>query len=131
MSLSARICTSAMSLTRIAATLSARRISNAVNFGQKSTSTRDVTAKTRAISNHEMDVFKRVAIAMELTVEPDGWKSPNDGGVTYDKLRHDVMLVRTLLHTGKFVSYDMLFMQGVISLTEAEFNAVKKLTSYR
>jgi len=120
-----------MSLTRIAATLSARRVSNTVHFGQESISTRDVTTKTRAISNREMDAFKRVAIAIEIPIAPGGWNTPNDGGVTYDKLRHDVMLVRTLLHTGKFVSYDMLFMKGIISLTEAEFNAVKKLTSYR
>lgn len=82
---------------------------------------------------HEVDVFERVAIAMENTVTPDGLNMTVGGpGVKrrdekYEKLRHDVSLVKTLMATGTFVSYDVLFMKQKISLTQDEFNAVKRL----
>ena len=85
------------------------------------------------IGPHQVDVFEKVAIALENTVVPDGLNMTIGGpGVKrrdekYEKLRHDVSLVRTLLSTGKFVSYDMLFMKGMISMTEEEFNTVKRL----
>jgi hypothetical protein len=85
------------------------------------------------VGPHQVDVFERIAIAMENTVTPDGLNMTIGGpGVKrrdekYEKLRHDVSLVRTLLATGKFVSYDMLFMKGMISMTEEEFNTVKRL----
>lgn len=85
------------------------------------------------VGPHEVDVFERIAIAMENTVTPDGLNMTIGGpGVKrrdekYEKLRHDVSLVKTLMATGKFVSYDMLFMKGMVSVTEDEFNAVKRL----
>ena len=85
------------------------------------------------IGPHQVDVFEKVAIALENTVVPDGLNMTIGGpGVKrrdekYEKLRHDVSLVKTLLTTGKFVSYDMLFMKGMISMTEDEFDAVKRL----
>ena len=85
------------------------------------------------VGPHQVDVFEKVAIAFENTVAPDGLNMTIGGpGVKrrdekYEKLRHDVSLVRTLLATGKFVSYDMLFMKGMISMIEEEFNAVKRL----
>ena len=85
------------------------------------------------IGPHQVDVFEKVAIALENTVVPDGLNMTIGGpGVKrrdekYERLRHDVSLVRTLLATGKFVSYDMLFMKGMISMTEEEFNTVKRL----
>ena len=85
------------------------------------------------IGPHQVDVFEKVAIALENTVAPDGLNMTIGGpGVKrrdekYEKLRHDVSLVKTLLATGKFVSYDMLFMKGMISMTEDEFDAVKRL----
>ena len=85
------------------------------------------------VGPHQVDVFEKVAIAFENTVVPDGLNMTIGGpGVKrrdekYEKLRHDVSLVKTLLATGKFVSYDMLFMKGMISMTEDEFVAVKRL----
>ena len=85
------------------------------------------------VGPHQVDGFEKVAIAFENTVTPDGLNMTIGGpGVKrrdekYEKLRHDVSLVKTLLATGKFVSYDMLFMKGMISLTEDEFDAVKRL----
>lgn len=85
------------------------------------------------VGPHQVDVFEKVAIAFENTVVPDGLNMTIGGpGVKrrdekYDKFRDDVSLVKTLLATGKFVSYDVLFMKGLVSMTEDEFNAVKRL----
>ena len=85
------------------------------------------------VGPHQVDVFEKVAIALENTVVPDGLNMTIGGpGVRrrdekYEKLRHDVTLVKTLLATGKFVSYDMLFKKGMILMTEDEFDAVKRL----
>lgn len=87
------------------------------------------------VGPHQVDVFEKVAIALENTVAPDGLNMTIGGpGVKrrdekYEKLRHDVSLVKSLLATGKFVSYDMLFMRGMISMTEDEFDAVKRLVT--
>lgn len=43
-----------------------------------------------------------------------------------EKLSRDVMFVKSIIATGKFVSYDVLFMRGDISMTQEEFNAVKR-----
>ena len=82
---------------------------------------------------HQAGVFKRVAIAMENTLWPNGFNVGIGGGTkdTYDKLRHDVLLVKNLVLAWKNVSYDILFMRGDISLTEDEFDAVKRLTLKR
>lgn len=85
------------------------------------------------VGPHQVDVFEKVAIAFENTVTPDGLNMTIGGpGVKkrdekYDKFRDDVSLVRTLLATGRFVSYDVLFMKNIISISEDEFNAVKRL----
>lgn len=86
------------------------------------------------VGPHEVNVFERIAIAMENTVTPDGLNMTIGGpgvkrrGEKYEKLRHDVSLVKSLLATGKFVSYDVLFMKGAISLTEDEFSATRRLS---
>ena len=92
------------------------------------------TIKTLVVVGpHQVDTFEKVAIALENTVVPDGLNMTVGGpGVKrrdekYEKLRHDASLVMTLLATGKFISYDLLFMKGMISMTEEEFNAVKRL----
>lgn len=85
------------------------------------------------VGPHQVDVFEKVAIAFENTVTPDGLNMTVGGpGVKrrdqkYDKFRDDVSLVKILLATGKFVSYDVLFMKNAISMSEEEFNAVKRL----
>ena len=84
------------------------------------------------VGSHDVNVMERVAIALENTVSPDGFNISTGGpGVTrrnekYDKFRDDVRLVRNLMNKG-LVSYDILFMRGDISLTQEEFNAVKRL----
>jgi hypothetical protein len=83
------------------------------------------------VGPHEVDVFEKVAIAFENTVVPDGLNMTVGGpGVKkrdekYEKFRRDVCLVRNLMAKG-FVSYDILYTRGDISLTEDEFNAVKR-----
>ena len=83
------------------------------------------------VGPHEANVVERVVIALENTVSPDGFNISTGGpGVTrrdekYEKFRRDVCLVRNLMAQG-FVSYDILYMRGDISLTEVEFNAVKR-----
>ena len=95
--------------------------------------TNHATLDTLAIVGpHDVNVVERVAIALENTVSPDGLNiSTGGGGVTrrdekYEKFRRDVCLVRNLMKKG-LVSYDILFMRGDISLTTAEFDAVKRL----
>ena len=95
--------------------------------------TNNATLDTLAIVGpHDVDVVERIAIALENTVSPDGFNISTGGpGVTrrdekYEKFRRDVCLVRNLMNKG-LVSYDILFMRGDISLTNAEFNAVKRL----
>ena len=95
--------------------------------------TNNATLDTLAIVGpHDVDVVERIAIALENTVSPDGFNISTGGpGVTrrdekYEKFRKDVCLVRNLMNKG-LVSYDILFMRGDISLTQEEFNAVKRL----
>jgi hypothetical protein len=95
--------------------------------------TNNATLDTLAIVGpHDVNVVERVAIALENTVYPDGFNISTGGhGVTrrdekYEKFRRDVCLVRNLMNNGS-VSYDILFMRGDISLTNAEFDAVKRL----
>ena len=95
--------------------------------------TNNATLDTLAIVGpHDVDVVERIAIALENTVSPDGFNISTGGpGVTrrdekYEKFRRDVCLVRNLMNKG-LVSYDILFMRGDISLTQEEFNAVKRL----
>jgi hypothetical protein len=83
---------------------------------------------------HQIDTLERVAIAIEDSVSrPNGLNICVGGpGVKrpdskYYKFRDDVALVKTLLDKKHFVSYDILFMRGDISLTEDEFKAVKRL----
>ena len=84
------------------------------------------------VGPHNVNVMERVAIALENTVSPDGFNISTGGpGVTrrdekYEKFRKDVCLVRNLMKKG-LVSYDILHMRGDISLTQEEFNAVKRL----
>jgi hypothetical protein len=85
---------------------------------------------------HQIDIMERVAIAMEDSVsKPSGLNICVGGpGVKrpdskYYKFRNDVALVKSLLDKKHFVSYDILFLRGDISLTEEEFNAVKILSS--
>lgn len=84
------------------------------------------------VGPHEVDVMERVAIALENTVSPDGYNISTGGpGVTrrdekYEKFQRDIRLVRNLMDKG-LVSYDILRMRGDISLTQEEFNAVKRL----
>jgi hypothetical protein len=94
--------------------------------------TNNATLDTLAIVGpHDVDVVERIAIALENTVSPDGFNISTGGpGVTrrdekYEKFRRDVCLVRNLMNKG-LVSYDILFMRGDISLTQEEFNAVKR-----
>lgn len=85
------------------------------------------------IGPHQVDVFEKVAIAFENTVVPDGLNMTIGGpGVKrrdekYEKLRRDVSLVKNIFTTRKFISYDILFMKGMISMTEEEFNVVMRL----
>ena len=95
--------------------------------------TNNATLDTLAIVGpHDVDIVERIAIALENTVSPDGFNISTGGpGVTrrdekYEKFRRDVCLVRNLMNKG-LVSYDILFMRGDISLTQEEFNAVKRL----
>jgi hypothetical protein len=95
--------------------------------------TNKATLDTLAIVGpHDVNVVERVAIALENTVYPDGFNISTGGpGVTrrdekYEKFRKDVLLVRNLMKKG-LVSYDILYMRGEISLTQDEFNAVKRL----
>ena len=95
--------------------------------------TNNATLDTLAIVGpHDVNVVERVAIALENTVSPDGFNISTGGpGVTrrdekYEKFRKDVLLVRNLMKKG-FVSYDILHMRGDILLTNAEFDAVKRL----
>ena len=84
------------------------------------------------VGPHDVNVMERVAIALENTVSPDGFNISTGGpGVTrrdekYEKFRRDVCLVRNLMIRG-LVSYDILYMRGDISLTQDEFNSVKRL----
>jgi len=94
--------------------------------------TNNATLDTLAIVGpHDVDVVERIAIALENTVSPDGFNISTGGpGVTrrdekYEKFRRDVCLVRNLMNKG-LVSYDILFMRGDISLTQEEFNAIKR-----
>ena len=94
--------------------------------------TNNATLDTLAIVGpHDVDIVERIAIALENTVSPDGFNISTGGpGVTrrdekYEKFRRDVCLVRNLMNKG-LVSYDILFMRGDISLTQEEFNAVKR-----
>jgi hypothetical protein len=95
--------------------------------------TNNATLDTLAIVGpHDVNVVERIAIALENTVSPDGFNISTGGpGVTrrdekYEKFRRDVCLVRNLMNKG-LVSYDILFMRGDISLTQEEFNAMKRL----
>lgn len=95
--------------------------------------TNNATLDTLAIVGpHDVDIVERIAIALENTVSPDGFNISTGGpGVTrrdekYEKFRRDVCLVRNLMNKG-LVSYDILFMRGDISLTQEEFNAVRRL----
>ena len=95
--------------------------------------TNKATLDTLAIVGpHDVNVVERVAIALENTVSPDGFNISTGGpGVTrrdekYEKFRKDVLLVRNLMKKG-LVSYDILYMRDDISLTQEEFNAVKRL----
>ena len=95
--------------------------------------TNNATLDTLAVVGpHNVNVMERVAIALENTVSPDGFNISTGGpGVTrrdekYEKFRKDVCLVRNLMKKG-LVSYDILHMRGDISLTQEEFNAVKRL----
>jgi hypothetical protein len=81
--------------------------------------------------SHNIDVLERVAIALENTVTPNGLnitiggpgvKKPN---AAYERLSRDARLISEQLKKGSFVSYDILFMRGDISMTEEEFSAVK------
>lgn len=94
--------------------------------------TNKATLDTLAIvGSHDVNVVERIAIALENTISPDGFNISTGGpGVTrrdekYEKFRRDVCLVRNLMNKG-LVSYDILFMRGDISLTQEEFNAVKR-----
>ena len=84
------------------------------------------------VGPHDVNVMEREAIALENTVSPNGFNISTGGpGVTrrdekYEKFRRDVCLVRNMMNRG-LVSYDILFMRGDISLTNAEFDAVKRL----
>jgi len=85
------------------------------------------------VGPHQVDTFERVAIALENSLAPDGLNMTVGGsGVKrrdekYEKLRSDSHLVMSLLAAGKLISYDILFMKNMISMTEEEFNAVKRL----
>ena len=82
----------------------------------------------------QIDTLERVAIAIEdsvsrpsglnICVGGPGVKRPDS---KYYKFRDDVSLVKKLIDDKKFISYDILFMRGDISLTEDEFKAVKRL----
>jgi hypothetical protein len=83
---------------------------------------------------HAIDTMERVAIAIEDSVsKPSGLNICVGGpGVKrpdskYYKFQGEVALVKSLLDKKHFVSYDILFLRGDISLTEEEFNAVKIL----
>ena len=84
------------------------------------------------VGPQDVNVVERVAIALENTVSPDGFNISTGGpGVTrrdekYEKFRRDVCLVRNMMNRG-LVSYDIVYMRGDISLTQEEFNAVKRL----
>lgn len=85
---------------------------------------------------HQIDTLERVAIAIEDSVSrPNGLNICVGGpGVKrpdskYYKFRDDVALVKKLIDDKKFCSYDILFMKGVISLSQEEFDAVKRLSS--
>ncbi|AGE56347.1 GIY-YIG catalytic domain-containing endonuclease [Paramecium bursaria Chlorella virus NE-JV-1] len=81
---------------------------------------------------HQVNVLEKVSIALEdalgqhglnMTIGGAGVKKPD---TKYYKFCEDVKLVKALVDTKHFVSYDILFMRGDISLTEDEFNAVKR-----
>jgi hypothetical protein len=85
---------------------------------------------------HQIDTMERVAIAIEDSVsKPSGLNICVGGpGVKrpdskYYKFREEIALVKSLVDKKHFVSYDILFMRGDISLTEDEFNAAKRLSS--
>lgn len=83
---------------------------------------------------HQIDTLERVAIALEDSVSQPlglniciggpGVKRPN---AKYQKFKDDVALVRSLLEKKQFISYDILFMKGTITMTQEEFDAVKRL----
>lgn len=85
------------------------------------------------VGSHQVNTFERVVIAMENTVTPDGLNMTSGGpGVRrrddkYDRLRHDISLIRSLISTGKIFSYNVLFLKGVIQMTEDEFKVVKRM----
>ena len=85
------------------------------------------------VGPHQVDTFERVAIALENSLYPDGLNMTVGGsGVKrrdekYEKLKRDSHLVMSLLASGKLISYDILFMKEMISMSEEEFNAVKRL----
>lgn len=93
------------------------------------------TLETLAIVGpHQIDVFERVAIAMEDSVGPEGLNMTVGGkGVKkpdakYEKFSRDVRSLRDHLKNGHFVSYDMMLMKGELEMSEEEFDAVKRLS---
>lgn len=93
------------------------------------------TLETLAIVGpHQIDVFERVAIAMEDSIGPEGLNMTVGGkGVKkpdakYEKFSRDVRSLRDHLKNGHFVSYDMMLMKGELDMTQEEFDAVKRLS---
>lgn len=85
------------------------------------------------VGSHQVDTFERVIIAMEDTMTPNGLNmTPGGPGVRrrddkYDKLRHDISFLRSLISTERVLSYDILVMKGVIQMTEEEFKVVNRM----
>jgi hypothetical protein len=84
--------------------------------------------------SHNIDVLERVAIALENTVAPNGLNVTIGGpgirmpDAVYERFSNDVKFIGEKLKRGSFVSYDVLFMKGEITMSEQEFDAIKRLS---
>jgi len=75
---------------------------------------------------------EKVAIALEdstgptglnITIGGAGVKKPDE---KYDEYKNHVRDIYNRMKRGSFVSYDILLMKNETSLTEEEFNAIRK-----
>jgi hypothetical protein len=86
------------------------------------------------VGPHQKDVFERVAIALEECVAPNGLNMTVGGpgrkkpDADYDRLSRDARIIGEKLKRGSFVSYDVMFMKKEITMSEEEFNAIRRLS---
>jgi hypothetical protein len=93
------------------------------------------TLETLAVVGpHQKDTYEKVAIALENTVAPNGLNMTVGGpgrkkpDADYLRFSRDARVIGEKLKRGSFVSYDILFMKKEITMSEEEFNAIRRLS---